>query len=168
MAELSPKQLLFADEYLIDLNATQAAIRAGYSPKTADVKGSQLLSIVKVRTYIDKRMAERSRRTGISQDRVLQELARIAFVQIPDLIDTETAQVLPNANKDDLAVIQGVKVKESYSEKGSSTEREIKVADKGRALEMLGRHLGMFNDKLDINANQKVVIVDDIDEPDDG
>lgn len=75
MAKLSPKQQLFADEYLIDLNATQAAIRAGYSPKTADVKGSQLLGIVKVRTYIEQKMAERSRRTGINQDRVLQELA---------------------------------------------------------------------------------------------
>lgn len=168
MAKLSPKQQLFADEYLIDLNATQAAIRAGYSPKTADVKGSQLLGIVKVRTYIEKKMAERSRRTGINQDRVLQELAKIAFIKATDLIDPKDASVLENASDDDLAVIQSIKVKESWGEKGSSVEREIKLADKTRSLEMLGRHLGMFNDKLDVNAVQKVVIVDDIDDTNDG
>lgn len=167
MAKLSPKQQLFADEYLIDLNATQAAIRAGYSPKTADVKGSQLLGIVKVRTYIDQKMAERSRRTGINQDRVLQELAKIAFIKATDLIDPKDASVLENASDDDLAVIQSIKVKESWGEKGSSVEREIKLADKTRSLEMLGRHLGMFNDKLDVNAVQKVVIVDDIDDTND-
>lgn len=167
MAKLSPKQQLFADEYLIDLNATQAAIRAGYSPKTADVKGSQLLRIVKVRTHIEQKMAERSRRTGINQDRVLQELAKIAFVKATDLIDPKDASVLENASDDDLAVIQSIKVKESWGEKGSSVEREIKLADKTRSLEMLGRHLGMFNDKLDVNATQKVVIVDDIDDTND-
>jgi len=168
MAKLSPKQQLFADEYLIDLNATQAAIRAGYSPKTADVKGSQLLRIVKVRTYIEQKMAERSRRTGINQDRVLQELAKIAFIKATDLIDPKDASVLENASDEDLAVIQSIKVKESWGEKGSSVEREIKLADKTRSLEMLGRHLGMFNDKLDVNAAQKVVIVDDIDDTNDG
>lgn len=162
MAKLSPKQQLFADEYLIDLNATQAAIRAGYSPKTADVKGSQLLRVVKVQTYIEQKMAERSRRTGISQDRVLQELARIAFVQIPDVIDVETAKVNESASPDDLAVIQGIKVKESWGKKGSSIEREIKIADKGKALEMLGRHLGMFNDKLNIDGAVNVTFVDDV------
>lgn len=167
MAKLSPKQQLFADEYLIDLNATQAAIRAGYSPKTAKEIGSENLTKPNIRTYVEKKMAERSRRTGISQDRVLQELARIAFVQIPDVIDIETAKVYESASPDDLAVIQGIKVKESWGDKGSSVEREVKVADKGKALEMLGRHLGMFNDKLDVNTTQKVVIVDDIDESDD-
>ncbi len=167
MAKLSPKQQLFADEYLIDLNATQAAIRAGYSPKTADQQGSRLLTIVKVRTYIEQKMAERSRRTGINQDRVLQELAKIAFVKATDLIDPKDASVLENASDDDLAVIQSIKVKESWGEKGSSVEREIKLADKTRSLEMLGRHLGMFNDKLDVNATQKVVIVDDIDDTND-
>lgn len=167
MAKLSPKQQLFADEYLIDLNATQAAIRAGYSNKTADQQGSRMLKNVKVRAYIDKKMAERSRRTGISQDRVLQELAKIGFIIASDLIDPKDASVLEGATDDDLAVIQSIKVKESWSDKGASVEREIKLADKTRALEMLGRHLGMFNDRLDINAAQKVVIVDDIDDTDD-
>lgn len=161
MAKLSPKQQLFADEYLIDLNATQAAIRAGYSPKTADQQGSRLLTIVKVRTYIDQKMADRSRRTGISQDRVLQELARIAFVQIPDVIDVETARVNESASPDDLAVIQGIKVKESWGDKGSSVEREVKIADKGKALEMIGRHLGMFTDKTEIDI-KSVTFVDDV------
>jgi len=161
MAKLSPKQQLFADEYLIDLNATQAAIRAGYSPKTAKEIGSENLTKPNIRTYIDQKMADRSRRTGISQDRVLQELARIAFVQIPDVIDVETARVNESASPDDLAVIQGIKVKESWGDKGSSVEREVKIADKGKALEMIGRHLGMFNDKQELNI-KSVTFVDDV------
>lgn len=161
MAKLSPKQQLFADEYLIDLNATQAAIRAGYSPKTAKEIGSENLTKPNIRTYIDQKMADRSRRTGISQDRVLQELARIAFVQIPDVIDVETARVNESASPDDLAVIQGIKIKESWGDKGSSVEREVKIADKGKALEMIGRHLGMFNDKQELNI-KSVTFVDDV------
>lgn len=167
LPKLSPRQQIFSDEYLIDLNITQAAIRAGFSPKTAAQQGSRLLKSVKVRTYVDIKMAERSRRTGITQDRVLQELARVGFVNVADLVDPDTAQVRDGATKDDLAVIQGVKVKRSWTEGGSSVEREIKVADKNKALELMGRHLGMFNDKLDVNASQKVVIVDDIDDAND-
>lgn len=80
MAKLTAKQKKFVEEYLIDLNATQAAIRAGYSPNTAQEQSSRLLSNVMVKNEIDKAMAERSRRTGINQDRVLRELAKIAFV----------------------------------------------------------------------------------------
>ena len=67
MARSSDKQKRFVDEYLIDLNATQAAIRAGYSPKTANEQGSQLLAKLSIQTEISKKMAERSRRTGVNQ-----------------------------------------------------------------------------------------------------
>ena len=73
---LTPKQKLFVDEYLIDLNATQAAIRAGYSPSNADKIGSELLGKTRVSDAIKTAMAERSRRTGINQDRILTELPR--------------------------------------------------------------------------------------------
>ena len=72
MAKLTAKQQRFVEEYLIDLNATQAAIRAGYSPKTANEQGARLLANASVQEAIAKAMAERSRRTGISQDRVIQ------------------------------------------------------------------------------------------------
>lgn len=167
MAKLTEKQQRFADEYLIDLNGTQAAIRAGYSPKTAAEQGSRMLRVVKVRAHIDKQLAERSKRTGINQDRVLQELARIAFVRATDVIDLETASILPDASDDDLAVIQSVKVKNMHSDNVSGTEREIKFTDKLKALDMLGKHLGMFNDKVTLDGQIGIVqIVDDI--PSDG
>lgn len=87
-AKLTEKQQRFVEEYLIDLNATQAAIRAGYSAKTADQQGSRMLANVKVQQAISVAMAERSKRTGINQDRVVLELARIAFVKMTDLVDS--------------------------------------------------------------------------------
>ncbi|MGN0423091.1 MAG: terminase small subunit, partial [Lachnospiraceae bacterium] len=88
---MTKKQKLFVEEYLIDLNATQAAIRAGYSPETAQEQGSRLLSNVMVKKEIDKAMAERSRRTGVNADRVVMELAKIAFVNAIEVIDPKTA-----------------------------------------------------------------------------
>ena len=80
-------QKRFVQEYLIDLNATQAAIRAGYSKKTAQEQASRLLSKVKVQADIQKAMKRRSERTGITQDRVLEELALIAFSDISELLE---------------------------------------------------------------------------------
>ena len=152
------RQDRFVEEYLVDLNATQAAIRAGYSVKTASEQGARLLANVKVQSKIAKEMAERSKRTGINQDRVVMELARIAFVNPQNLINPEDASVRPDATDDDLACIQSVKVKTMDGAKGSSVEREIKLNDKMKALELLGKHLGMWNDKIDLNVAVPVVI----------
>lgn len=138
---------------MIDLNATQAAIRAGYSPQTAQEQGSQNLSKLMISEAIDKALAARSRRTGITQDRVLRELAKIAFVNANDVIDTDSATVRQNAADEDLSCIQSVKVKTSESNTGSSVEREIKLADKLRALELLGKHFGLFDKKEQNNGN---------------
>jgi phage terminase small subunit len=157
MAKLNEKQRRFVDEYLIDLNATQAAIRAGYSAKTADVQGSRMLGNVKVQQAIAEQMAERSKRTGINQDRVVLELAKIALVKMTDIVDDE-GRIRSDAAEDDLACIESVKYKSSESDTGSSVEREVKVASKLKALELLGKHLGMWNDKLDVNITQPIVI----------
>lgn len=158
------KQDVFVEEYLIDLNATQAAIRAGYSPKTASEQASRLLANVKVQTKIAKAMAERSKRTGINQDRVVLELARIAFVNSSNVINPEDASIRDNATEDDLACIQSVKVKTMDGEKGTSIEREVKLNDKMKALELLGKHLGMWNDKLSLDGALPIVIKDDVDD----
>lgn len=152
MAKLTAKQKKFVEEYLIDLNATQAAIRAGYSPNTAQEQSSRLLSNVMVKNEIDKAMAERSRRTGISQDRVLRELAKIAFVNPNDVINFRDATV-KMTSEENLATIASVKVKEIPGEYGNATEREVKLYDKLRALDLLGKHLGMFKENVNINAN---------------
>jgi phage terminase small subunit len=161
VAKLAPKQERFVEEYLIDLNATQAAIRAGYSSKTANEQGSRLLANVSVSLRVKEAMAERSRRTGINQDRVLRELARLAFVNPIDVINMDEATVKADASADDTAAIASVKVKVIPTEDGDGVEREIRLADKLRALEMLGKHLGMFRDGA-INLNVGVQIVDDI------
>lgn len=157
MAKLTEKQQRFVDEYLIDLNATQAAIRAGYSAKTADVQGSRMLGNVKVQQAISEAMAERSKRTGINQDRGVLELAKIALVKITDVVDSK-GRIKDTATEDDLACIESIKYKESESDTGSSVEREVKIASKLKALELLGKHLGMWNDKLDVNITQPIVI----------
>lgn len=156
--KLTKKQQLFVDEYLIDLNATQAAIRAGYSVDTAREIGCENLTKPNIQQAIAKAMAERSKRTGVNQDRVVLELARIAFVNIEDVVDTDTGEILQNASKDDLACIESVKFKQSDNQYGGSIEREVKLASKMKALELLGKHLGMWNDKIDVNVAVPIVI----------
>ena len=146
---MTQKQKRFIEEYLIDLNATQAAIRAGYSPDTAKSIGSENLTKPDIQARIARAMAERSRRTGVNADRVVMELAKIAFVNAKDVIDPDTATVRADALPEDTAAIQSVKVK-TFGEDG--LEREIKMADKLKALELLGRHLGMFEDKVKLSG----------------
>jgi len=158
MAKLTEKQQRFIDEYLIDLNATQAAIRAGYSVKTAKDIGCQNLAKLNIQQAISEKMAERSKRTGVNQDRIVLELAKIAFVNAADVIDSDDATIKAGATADDTAAIQSVKVKVIPTKEGEGVEREIRLNDKLKALELLGKHLGMWNDKLDVNVNIPVVI----------
>lgn len=146
---MTKKQKRFVEEYLIDLNATQAAIRAGYSPDSAKEIGSENLTKPNIANAIDQVLAERSRRTGVNADRVVRELAKIAFVNAKDVIDFDSATLTANADNDDTAAIQSVKVK-TFGEDG--LEREIKLADKLKALELLGKHLGMFKDKVELGG----------------
>ena len=155
---LTEKQRRFVDEYLIDLNATQAAIRAGYSVKTAREQASQNLTKLNIQQAISEKMAERSKRTGVNQDRIVLELAKIAFVNAADVIDSDDATIKAGATSDDTAAIQSVKVKVIPTKEGEGVEREIRLNDKLKALELLGKHLGMWNDKLDVNVNIPVVI----------
>ena len=158
MAKMTKKQQRFVEEYLIDLNATQAAIRAGYSVKTANEQGAQNLAKLSIQEAIAQEMAERSKRTGVNQDRVVLELAKIAFVNPKNLINSKDASIKADATDDDLACVQSIKVKTMYGDKGTSVEREVKLYDKQRALEQLGKHLGMWNDKIDVNVAVPVVI----------
>lgn len=153
MIPITRKQKLFVQEYLIDLNATQAAIRAGYSPDTAGEIGSENLKKPDIRASIDKAMAERSRRTGINQDRVLMELAKIALLNPQQVVNLNDATIREDALPEDLAAVASVKVKRFPTKEGEDIiEREIKFYDKSKALELAGKHLGMFRDKVDVNV----------------
>lgn len=149
MAKLTEKQQRFVDEYLIDLNATQAAIRAGYSSATAKDIGCENLAKPNIRAHIARAMAERSKRTGINQDRIIRELARIAFVNPADVINANDATIKEDATEDDTAAIQFVKVK-TFGE--GKVEREVRMADKIKALELLGRHMGMYQNNLSVTV----------------
>lgn len=149
---MTKKQKRFVEEYLIDLNATQAAIRAGYSPETAYSIGSENLKKPEIRACIEKAMAERSKRTGINQDRIIMELAKIGLLNPKDLVDFDEATVKEEATEEDLAAIASVRVKRFPTKDGEGIEREIKMHDKIKALELLGRHFGMFKDKVEVSG----------------
>lgn len=139
---LTPRQERFVDEYLIDLNATQAAIRAGYSRKTADRIGPELLGKTCVSDAIQRRRRDRERRTEITQDRVLQELAAIAFARGTDYASVSPGGVVHIKPTDELNDTQKAAV---LSIKETQNGVEIKLADKVRALELLGKHQGLFD-----------------------
>lgn len=163
MAKLkNPKHEMFCQEYMIDLNQTQAYIRAGYSPREAESAAARLSANVKVRARINELKAERSVRTGVTADRVVRELARIAFLDPTKLADINKAELLEDATEDDRAAIASIKVKSGED----FTEREIKFADKLKALDQLGRHLGMFQDNLNLNVALPRIVDDIGGEPD--
>lgn len=110
--ELTDRQARFCEEYLIDLNATQAAIRAGYSEKTANRIASELLSKLDIQEKITELKAERAKRTEMIQDSVIQELAAVTRAEI----------------------------------------KGVRAVDKLKALELLGKHLGMFVERYEVNA----------------
>ena len=154
MKKLTPKQQAFVAEYLVDLNATQAAIRAGYSAKTAEQQASRLLSNAKVAEAIAERMKERASRTEITQDRVLKEYARLAFFDPRKLFDsTGRPKAIHELDDDTAAVVAGLDVVNvGNAELGEGEVLKFKLADKKGALDSVARHLGMFNDKLDLNV----------------
>jgi phage terminase small subunit len=162
MAKLTAKQMRFIEEYLVDLNAAHAAVRAGYSPRTAKVIGGENLTKPDLRARIDAEIAKRSVRTGINQDRVVRELARIALVDPTKVLDTENGGIQEGISEDDRAAIQSVRVKRIPTDVGEGIEFETRLADKLKALELLGRHLGMFTDRMQVQVTEAPKIVDDI------
>lgn len=155
--KLSPIQARFCEEYLVDLNATQAAIRAGYSAKNANSKAAQLLAIVSIQTRISELMAARSERTKITADRVLTELAAVGFTNFSDLAEwgndglilLESTKLTPEQAKS----VQSVKVKRTISADSERIEMEIKQHSKLDALEKIGRHLGMFQTNTNVRLS---------------
>lgn len=156
---LTPKQRRFVDEYLIDLNATQAAIRAKYSKNTANEQGARLLANVSVQAAIAERMKAREKRTEITQDMVLRELAKIGFSDIRKAVkwgetelrvaDSEEADVMPYHG---LALVGSEDIDDdtaaAIAEVSEGREGlRVKFHDKKGALVEIARHLGMFTAK---------------------
>lgn len=170
---LTDKQKLFADEYLIDLNATRA-YKAAYKNVKSDAvaaqAGSRMLRNVKVADYIEQRMKERSKRTEITQDWVLNELFAIAkakgtdFAQVVEekiiqngqyVIDPDTGQM---KTQEVVKVTPTDKLSEDKQKAIAGIKEgkygiEVSTCDKVRALELLGKHLGMFKDKVEVSGS---------------
>ena len=139
--KLTDKQIAFVNEYLIDLNATEAARRAGYSAKNAHKIGPELLGKTRIAEAIKKALAQREKRTQITQDRVLEELAAISFVNASDFAEVIGGKVFIK----DTADIPKAKLPAISSIKQTQNGVEIKLYDKTKSLELIGKHLGMFN-----------------------
>ena len=208
MKKLTPKQQRFVDEYLIDLNATQAAIRAGYSAKTAPWIGQQLLSKTHIAAAVNERINNRSQRTEITQDMVLQRWWELANADANELVEfqrnncrycwgeghryqwTETefeaaqrraedkheeepdadggfgfvatrdpnpacpechGQGIGTMHVHDTRKLKGAARRLYAGVKQGKDGLQVMMADRDKALENVARHLGMFNDKLDVN-----------------
>lgn len=162
--KLTAKQEMFIREYLVDLNATQAAIRAGYSKKTAYAIGEENLRKPEIAEAIQKAMDERAQRTQITADRVLEEYAKIGFSNITDFLQvksgemavkvegpdgpyysTETVQHVHLFDTDD---IDEGKMRAVAEIKQTRDGIALKLHDKKGALDSVARHLGMFTDKV--------------------
>lgn len=162
MRKLNPKQTRFVAEYLVDLNAAQAAIRAGYSQKTARHIGNRLLTNVHVAEAVRAGQMAREKRTHITQDRVLQELARLAFFDIRQLYHADGRLKAPHELDDDTAAaVAQLESIEEYAGRGEDREaigttKKAKTFSKDAALTLAMRHLGMLNDKLTIQRPRVV------------
>lgn len=169
--ELTPKQRAFVREYLIDMNATQAAIRAGYSEKSAFVEGSRLLKHAKVGAAVDAAMKNRAERTGITSEMVLKELAKIGFSDIRKAIKWRAHLVEEEDNPEggDIAVVKTIVTNqveligsEDLDDETAAAISEIsqnqgggiklKLHDKRAALVDIGKHLGMFKEKVELTG----------------
>jgi phage terminase small subunit len=151
---LTPKQTRFVAEYLVDLNATQAAIRAGYSAKTAEQLGYQLLQHPSVSAAVSRGTAKAIARTDISASRVLEELRRLAFIDMRGYYDEQgNLKPIHALNDEQGAALAGMEVIIKNAKAGDGVTDEIhkfKVWDKTRALEMLAKHFKLLTDVVKI------------------
>lgn len=152
--ELTPKQAAFVREYLIDLNATQAAIRSGYSKKTAEKIGSENLKKPEIATQLQKAMEKRGARTGVTADKVLLEIERLAMYDPKDLTEVRTPQDIAALPEDVRRAIVGW----GWDKAGNFTIKLVKQ----QALEMLGRHHKLFTDKVEVKVSGLTALLERI------
>jgi phage terminase small subunit len=151
---LRPKQQRFVNEYLVDLNGTRAAIRAGYSARTAASIANENLRKPEIAAAIDAARTDMQVRTEVTADRVIKELAKIAFLDVRKLFSADgSLKAVHELDDDTAAAVVNLDVRLTESESGEITmTARIKLADKRAALVDLGRHLGIFDAKREQEA----------------
>lgn len=167
---LTDKQEMFCVEYLVDLNATQAAIRCGYAVASANREGSRLLSNVGIQARIAQLREERAERTKIDADWLLKRLAEEATADINDLYDDD-GTLLPVSDWPLIwrqGLVQGLDVEELFDGRGKDREhigtlRKIRLSDRVKRLELIGRHIGVqaFRDQVGL-GNPDGTAIDDL------
>lgn len=157
---LTPKQAAFVREYLIDLNATRAMIRAGYSAKTAGVTSAQLLEKPRIREAVDIALSRRFKRLDITADRVLTEYARVAFLDPAEMFDDEgRLHPIKKMPEDVRRAISGVDVEKlyDYDKDGERAQigniHKIRITNKLGALESLAKYLNLIRDTSQVQVN---------------
>lgn len=163
-SELTPRQERFVQEYLVDLNGTQAAIRAGYSKKTAEQGAAQLLSNIKVASAIAIGKASTAEKLGVTKEMIVSELKKLGFSNMLDYmrIGTDGDPVLSfqDLTRDQAAALSEVTVEDYVDGRGEDARDvkrvKFKLSDKRSALVDLGKHLGMFVDKTEVSVSQSL------------
>jgi len=164
MSKLTAKQKRFANEYLIDLNAAQAAIRTGYSIKTAKSQGQRLLTNADLKKYIEKHLDKDAESNKILIAKVIQELQKIGFSDINDYMtwDEETGKIIPSKDIDTTALSQVVISEKHLAVKKESEiiDRQVKfkMHDKIKALDILSKYLKLYSDNVNVNFPDKIVV----------
>ena len=159
--DMTKKQQRFADEYLIDLNATQAAVRAGYSAKTARQIGAENLTKPAIREYIEKRMAEKEEALVAKQDEVMRYLTAVMRREMSEYV----VVTLKNKRSFYAPDENGTMRKQTIeTEEPKTVEIPARLSDANKAAELLGRAYGIYTDKVDIDGDIGVTIIDDFQE----
>lgn len=162
--KLTPKQLRFVQEYLKDLNATQAAIRAGYSRRTADQLGHQLLKKPSVAAAVSERAGKVLEKAEVTVERIVQEAAAIAFHDARKLFHTDGRLKAPHELDDETAAaIAGIEVEQLFEGRGEDramvgTLHKVKRWEKTKALELLAKYRKMFDDAPKVNVNAGAIV----------
>jgi phage terminase small subunit len=162
---MTPKQKDFAQQWIIDKNSTKAAERAGYSKNTAAQQGARLYKNVNIRKYIDKLLKKQSIRTGNKADKVLNEIAKLAYGNVQDFYDGKgNLKPIQDLKREQAACITEIKTVEKFDKDGKlTTYTTYKISDKGVNLERLGRNLKLFTDKIDLNLSLEDKTDDELD-----
>jgi phage terminase small subunit len=166
---LTPKQEQFCQEYIIDFNGSQSAIRAGYSKKGSDVQAFNLLRNIKIQSRIKELLSERSERTKVTQDDVINEIAMIALSDIADYVEIDEgggikAKMFENMAEGKSRVLQSIEENRAIKESADGKEVTVydkikfKLWDKMKALPMLAAHLGLDVNSLNVKLKGKLTL----------
>ena len=155
MAEMTAKQKRFCDEYLIDLNATQAAIRAGYSKKTAKQIGQENLTKPVIKEYIEKRMAEKEKELIADQDEVMRYLSAVMRRELKECIVVTVTEEQSTYVPDGTGKMRKETTKTEVPE---IVEIPAKLSDANKAAELLGKAYGIYTDKIEADMDMELNI----------